>query len=137
MARVILVDIRPNQLPRATDCFETRIDSSSGATIEKVYRRKTSSVDEQLSANPGQVVYDSSGNRLGRIRSISDRGFEVSAHADGDTTLEHDPGQGFGEGYLMWRCANCSEMGQLQRIPKHAPTVAPVVNNSTRSSKTE
>ena len=66
-------------------------------------------------------MYDSSGNRLGRIRSVSDRGFEVDAHADGDVTLEHDPGQGLGEGYLMWRCANCGEMGQLQRIPETCP----------------
>ena len=35
---------------------------------------------------------------------------------------EHDPGQEFGEGYIMWRCENCGEMGELDDgLPEECP----------------
>lgn len=73
-----------------------------------------------VEAVPGQVVYDNQGNALGRIQGFTEHGFTVSVHEH--VSLEHEPGQGFGEGYLMWRCAQCGEMGELEKgIPESCP----------------
>ncbi|GAA0196435.1 zinc ribbon domain-containing protein [Haladaptatus pallidirubidus] len=89
----------------------------------------------------GVVVYDHEGNELGVITGLTGEGFEVSINEniehvdkDGQATVtdrqkdkigrttdtsihssnqEQNPGQKFGEGYLMWRCDNCGEMGNL------------------------
>lgn len=35
---------------------------------------------------------------------------------------EHEPGHEFGEGYLMWRCEECGEMGELDDgLPSECP----------------
>ncbi|WP_254544006.1 DUF7130 family rubredoxin-like protein [Halomarina pelagica] len=63
---------------------------------------------------PGQPIFDRDGNELGVIRGLSEEGFRVSTHESVDhVDLEHDPGRGFGEGYLVWRCAECGEVGEL------------------------
>ena len=75
---------------------------------------------DDIEASPGQIVYDRAGNELGRIQGFSEHGFEVSIHDH--VSLEHDPGQGFGEGYIMWRCSECGEMGELDEgIPETCP----------------
>jgi rubrerythrin len=55
------------------------------------------------SIKPGAAVY-------------TDDGLEVT-QLDSDDLHERDPdelpGQEFGEGYLMWRCDGCGEMGDL------------------------
>lgn len=39
-----------------------------------------------------------------------------------DSQQEHNPGQEFGEGYIMWRCNNCGEMGELEDgLPTECP----------------
>lgn len=78
----------------------------------------TASVD----IKPGQIVYDEDGTELGRIQGMTERGFEVNIR-DGLTkfSLEHRPGKEFGEGYLMWRCTNCGEMGDLENVPEECP----------------
>jgi rubrerythrin len=35
---------------------------------------------------------------------------------------EENPGQDFGEGYIMWRCDDCGEMGELEDgLPSECP----------------
>lgn len=98
----------------------------------------------------GAVVYDHEGNELGVITGLTGEGFKVSinediehideeSHADiadpgseqaaktneaslHSSTQKHNPGQEFGEGYLMWRCDNCGEMGTLEDgLPSECP----------------
>lgn len=100
----------------------------------------------------GVAVYDHAGNELGVITSTTEEGFEVAIDvdieavddegyaevADGDdlraeqataagedgldSPQEDEPGQEFGEGYLMWRCRNCGEMGELEDgLPAECP----------------
>lgn len=100
----------------------------------------------------GAVVYDQSGDELGVITGMTDEGFEVSIDAnveavdeDGHVEVgepddeseqakktneeslrtseqEHNPGQEYGEGYIMWRCDDCGEMGELDDgLPAECP----------------
>lgn len=100
----------------------------------------------------GRVVYDGEGNPLGVISGFTSEGFEVSiteefeeVDADGTAEVappdteseqarktnqedlrtadeEQQPGQEFGEGYLMWRCDDCGEMGELDDgMPEECP----------------
>lgn len=62
---------------------------------------------------PGEPVYDSNNRLLGHVSGLTEEGFKTeSVQADDD--LEEIPGQEFGEGYLMWRCEECGEMGELE-----------------------
>ncbi len=72
---------------------------------------------------PGQTVYDENGAELGVIRGFSEEGFQVRTDESVDhIDFEVDPGQEFGEGYLMWRCAECGEMGDLESgYPESCP----------------
>ncbi len=83
-----------------------------------------SSNTDGVRLTPGQGVYDEDGNRIGQIRRFTERGFEVNVGEDAaESSLEHEPAQGFGEGYLMWRCAECGEMGSLHDgIPSLCPS---------------
>lgn len=65
---------------------------------------------------PGEMVFDDDGRELGLVVGMTDEGFQVElvdppAHVRDDQ--EEMPGQGAGEGYLMWRCAECGTMGEL------------------------
>lgn len=70
---------------------------------------------------PGNQIYDSDGQLLGYVSSLTKDGFEAETVGEEETT-EEIPGQEFGEGYLMWRCGECGEMGNLaQGMPKSCP----------------
>ena len=112
----------------------------------------SAAVDSATAIETGTVVYDPEGNELGVIAGMTGEGFEVSInedveHVDEDgraevaspdveseqaaetneeslrtSEQEHDPGQEYGEGYLMWRCDNCGEMGDLDDgLPEECP----------------
>jgi ABC-type ATPase with predicted acetyltransferase domain len=71
---------------------------------------------------PGQRLYDSTGREIGIIRAITESGIEASVYTDIDTlSLKHAPGADAGEGYLLWRCSECGELGDLERIPDECP----------------
>lgn len=75
---------------------------------------------------PGETIYDGDGQPLGRVVSMTDDGFEVET-IDPDGSRGDDkeelPGQEFGEGYLMWRCRECGEMGDLEDgMPSTCPS---------------
>ena len=100
----------------------------------------------------GSVVYNHEGEELGVITGVTSEGFQVSTSdeikdvdEDGQATVaepdaeseqaaktneeslrtseqEHNPGQEFGEGYIMWRCNECGEMGELDDgLPVECP----------------
>lgn len=108
--------------------------------------------DDGSSIEPGTVVYDGDGVALGVVSGFTSDGFEVAivedvdeVDAEGLATVEapdteseqarktseeslrtseqqHQPGQEFGEGYLMWRCDACGEMGELEDgLPNECP----------------
>ena len=106
-----------------------------------------STTTEGPAIETGATVFDDEGNELGVITGMTNEGFEVSitedVDEDGDvqdagvesdqaaktneeslrtSEQEHQPGQEFGEGYLMWRCDNCGEMGELEDgLPSECP----------------
>ena len=42
----------------------------------------------------GQVVYDTGGNRSGRVQGFTEHGFEVEREDTSTVSFEHDPGAG-------------------------------------------
>lgn len=112
---------------------------------------ETSSGDETTVAN-GDVVYDEDDEALGVVAGATSDGFTVSieeeieyveevpgedepgAGSSGDRGAppdesveeidpqEHDPGPEFGEGYIVWRCEACGEIGELEDgLPDECP----------------
>ena len=120
--------------------------------VPRIMTDDSTSADSTTAIEPGVAVYDDDGNELGVITGLTGEGFEVAIDEDfehtdeggrtqdaetpsaseqvGDSTdvaeesseQEHEPGQEFGEGYLMWRCEECGEMGDLDDgLPEACP----------------
>jgi len=99
----------------------------------------TDDVEETASIESGDTVYDDQGRVLGIVTDFTEEGFAVEVIEAGPTVTESDdsaasgdasegddtediPGKDFGEGYLMWRCEDCGEMGELDDgIPEECP----------------
>jgi rubrerythrin len=78
---------------------------------------------DEVSIGPGTPVHDSDGQLLGHVTNLTNDGFEVKFADSEENTGEELPGQEFGEGYLMWRCTECGEMGELEDgIPDSCPS---------------
>lgn len=78
------------------------------------------------SVKPGEQVYDGDGTLLGRVRTVTEDTFEIERSDGADDAEGGDeeelPGPDFGEGYIMWRCEECGEMGELEEgIPDPCP----------------
>ncbi|MFW6018558.1 MAG: DUF7130 family rubredoxin-like protein [Halapricum sp.] len=74
------------------------------------------------SIEPGKEVYDGDGRMLGRVSAFTTDGFEIKFIDDDESAIEELPGQEFGDGYLMWRCDECGEMGDLgDGMPESCP----------------
>lgn len=76
------------------------------------------------SIDPGEPVYDREGRLLGRVTGFTDEGFEIETvdPDDPDRVDEEIPSGKFGEGYLMWRCLECGEMGEIDEgFPESCP----------------
>ena len=72
----------------------------------------------------GKTVYDEDGNQLGTIRGFDEAGFYVTMREGYEAlSVEHArTGHEFGEGYLMWRCTQCGEMGEIDDgLPDECP----------------
>lgn len=78
---------------------------------------------DEAPVEPGESVYDDSGSVIGRVSAITDAGFEVEPADQSEGEAEEEiPGKEFGEGYLMWRCTECGEMGELDDgLPDSCP----------------
>lgn len=82
----------------------------------------TETDDEFADVTPGQRVFDREGNELGQIRGVDKHGFYVRVPDRGGLTLD-DTRDIFGQAYVMWRCWDCGQMGQIdgQRLPEACP----------------
>ncbi|MFB6177342.1 MAG: hypothetical protein ABEI99_09410 [Halobaculum sp.] len=70
----------------------------------------------------GQSVYDEDGNELGKVRGVDEDGFYVDVEGDRQMTLDRAR-EVFGKAYVMWRCWECGEMGQIEGdgLPSECP----------------
>ena len=103
-------------------------------------------MSDETTIENGETVYGEDGEELGIVTGATTDGFTVSVNEDvqyrseevesttgaGDATADeeseeiesekHDPGSEFGEGYIMWRCEECGEMGELDDgLPEECP----------------
>lgn len=72
----------------------------------------------------GMSVYDEDGKELGTLRGFDEAGFYVTMREGIEAlSVEHArTGHEFGEGYLMWRCTECGEMGEIDEgLPDTCP----------------
>lgn len=89
----------------------------------------------------GDPVYYDNGTEVGTVSGFTEDGIEVTIPAispseeqvratesAGDRAERGlNPGQGVGEGYLMWRCTECGEMGDLEGgLPERCPNCGAV-----------
>jgi rubrerythrin len=74
-------------------------------------------VDEDAAITSGTMVFDDEGTALGVVDECGEGRFTVETLAAVEVASNEGrdsvPGQPFGEGYLMWRCEECGEMGEL------------------------
>jgi len=81
--------------------------------------------NDRTEITTGEMVFNGDGQPLGLVTNMTDDGFEVGTREATDPHVndqEEIPGQGLGEGYLMWRCGECGEMGELEDgIPSTCP----------------
>jgi rubrerythrin len=71
----------------------------------------------------GQGVYNQNGRLLGHVTGLTEKGFEAELREAEEDEAEDIPGKEFGEGYLMWRCIECGEMGELEDgFPESCPS---------------
>jgi rubrerythrin len=77
---------------------------------------------EHSAIEPGERVFDEGGKPVGRVTGTTEEGFEIEAISPDGNDQEELPGQEFGEGYLMWRCTECGEMGDIDDgMPEECP----------------
>lgn len=71
----------------------------------------------------GQRIFDEEGTELGSVRGITDDGFLVSTREGIESlSVEHErSAPDVGEAELMWRCADCGEMGDIADLPETCP----------------
>ncbi|QLD89016.1 hypothetical protein HWV07_08210 [Natronomonas salina] len=68
----------------------------------------------------GETVYDSNGERLGRVQDVDERGFYVTT-AEGVSTRSQAASKA-GEKTLLWRCGECGEVGDIDDVPQLCPS---------------
>lgn len=74
--------------------------------------KRTASSDDWV--KPGQKVYRRDGKLLGRVEKIMGESCVIERVDEAEGSNEEElPGPNFGEGYIMWRCEECGEMGEL------------------------
>lgn len=85
---------------------------------------------EDISVERNEEIFTNDGTLVGVVGDVTEDGFEVETvadasveHGDGTVSEEENPGQEFGEGYIMWRCTECGEMGELEDgLPEECPS---------------
>ncbi|MFB6146117.1 MAG: hypothetical protein ABEJ08_00335 [Halobacteriaceae archaeon] len=72
----------------------------------------------------GETLYDEDGNRVGTVRGFETDGLSV-ATAEGIKSLSTGharAGGSFGEAHLVWRCAECGAVGDIEGgVPAACP----------------
>ena len=70
----------------------------------------------------GTRLYDGNGREVGVVRDVVGGRVEVDFHGDLEPiSLRRVPGERLGEGYLLWRCSECGEMGDIESMPDRCP----------------
>ncbi|SEW17081.1 DUF7130 family rubredoxin-like protein [Halobacterium jilantaiense] len=81
--------------------------------------------DDPPALGLGATVYSDDGEPLGTVRGFDGDGFYVTTREGIESlSVEHErSGHEFGEVELMWRCAECGEMGALRdSFPEECPS---------------
>ena len=78
---------------------------------------------QESTVDIGKTVFDSEGEPLGVVREQTESGFVVSVRTDHPESHRSTSGE-FGEAYLMWRCMECGEMGNIESLPDECPSCA-------------
>ncbi|MDS0282184.1 DUF7130 family rubredoxin-like protein [Haloarcula onubensis] len=89
----------------------------------------TQSTATDVSVERNEEIFNDDGQLVGVVGDATDEGFVVETvasaaveHGDAAASEEDEPGQTFGEGYIMWRCTECGEMGELDDgLPEACP----------------
>lgn len=72
---------------------------------------------------PGQQVYNEAGRLIGVIQAVTETGVEVNTRSDVEAlSLRQSSSVNLGEGYLVWRCSECGELGDIDQIPEQCPS---------------
>lgn len=101
--------------------------SGRGERLEENEEEQIEETDETQVAEAvsiGEDVYNSDGKRLGSVRGFEEGGFFVTIREGMEKlSIEHArSGHDFGEAYLMWRCMECGEMGEIDDgMPEQCP----------------
>jgi rubrerythrin len=75
-----------------------------------------------ISVEPGELVYNSSSQPVGRVSGLTEEGFKAELLPSDESVMAELPGQAFGEGYIMWRCGDCGEMDEIDAgLPETCP----------------
>jgi len=75
-----------------------------------------------VSVEPGELVYNSSSQPVGRVSGLTEEGFKAERLQSDESVMAELPGQAFGEGYIMWRCGECGEMAAIgEGLPETCP----------------
>ena len=71
----------------------------------------------------GTTIYDDEGRRLGTVRGFDEDGFFVTTREGiAAMSIEHEhPSSAFGEAELLWRCAECGAVGDIEDLPEACP----------------
>ncbi len=84
--------------------------------------RSPSTADSVVDVQIGTTVYDADGNELGTVRGLDDVGFYVRSLENTGRVSFEEARDAFGVGYVMWRCWECGEMGQIEdELPASCP----------------
>jgi rubrerythrin len=96
--------------------------SGRGETPDEEGEEQASDAATELSF--GQTLYEESGKPVGQIRGIEEGGVFVTTREGVEAmSIQHTrSGHSFGEAELMWRCADCGEMGEIEGgLPETCP----------------
>jgi rubrerythrin len=100
----------------------------TGPIVSSMGNNQTASSDD-VSVQRNEEIYNDDGVLVGVVGDATEEGFTVETvasatveHGDDARSEEEEPGQEFGEGYIMWRCTECGEMGELDEgFPETCP----------------
>jgi len=75
------------------------------------------------SVSVGTTVYSEDGTELGSVRGFDEDGFFVTTREGiAALSVEHEHTDGtLGEAELLWRCAQCGAVGDIDGIPERCP----------------
>lgn len=79
---------------------------------------------ESIQIGLGESVFDEDGNEIGTVRGITEDGVVVTNRTGmAALSIEHEhPPHNLGEAELLWRCSQCGELGDIEKMPDDCPS---------------